>query len=84
MPRDNNLTDRLTSRLERGELERVTVGGKHAYRGDMATKALDAVGARVQEFIAQIHVNNSDATKAADKIKLFSAVDDTDEGVYKL
>lgn len=46
MPRDNNLTDRLTSRLERGELERVTVGGKHAYRGDMATKALDAVGAR--------------------------------------
>ncbi len=69
MARDTSLTDRLAQRLERGELERVSVPGGQgvAYRGDLATRALDAVGARAMTLDRHIIVaDDFDPTRAED------------------
>jgi hypothetical protein len=57
MARDSSLTNRLTSRLDRGGLERVSVpGGGVAYRGETATRALNALGARAMTLDRSIIV----------------------------
>lgn len=71
--RHTSLTDRLTQRLERGELERVTVPGQGvAYRGDLATRALDAVGARAMTLDRHIVVADDFDPNRAEDAALFA------------
>jgi hypothetical protein len=73
MARDASLTDRLAARLERGELERVSVpGGGVAYRGETATRALDALGARAMTLDRSIIVRDDFDPSAAEDQALFA------------
>jgi hypothetical protein len=50
---------RLTDRLDRSQLHRVTMpGGGEVFRGDIATRALDALGARAMTVDRTIIVND--------------------------
>ncbi len=54
------MLDRLTGRLDNSQLNRVTMpGGGEVYRGEIATRALDALGARAMTVDQTIIVNDN-------------------------
>jgi hypothetical protein len=69
MSRDGSTISRLAGRLDRKELQRQSVaGGGTVFRGELASKALEAVGARAMTLDRSIIVGDDfDASKPEDQ-----------------
>ena len=65
----DSITERVTGRLDRDELRYQSMaGGKGVYRGELATRALETVGARAMTLDRSIIVGDSfDPVKAEDQ-----------------
>ena len=68
-PKKSGTTDRVTERLDRDELRHQSMpGGKGVYRGELATRALEAVGARAMTLDRTVIVSDDfDPSQAQDQ-----------------